>query len=274
MLSASAGPSINIASLFLRSRRGFWFAPNPFWRILTLACCKPRIRLTAEPGDLLVGLAGAGRDNAVVYVACVKEKLTFREYWSDPRFLAKRPDMNAAAIAKRCGDNIYGPGGPGTFRQLPSGHSNGIEEDLGNKAHDVGGRFVLTSADFSYVGVEAIPLPDRFSSLIVGRAHRCHFSDELVTEFDAWRKSLPVVYRVDLEDGRKTTLHESRIREVDPQSQGLRQRPSSTRLNVTATNSRPPSEMRSPDSASGNEPILNRHENSAHRPDFATDCCS
>ena len=38
------------------------FAPNPFWRILTLACCKPKMRLTAKPGDLLVGLAGAGRD--------------------------------------------------------------------------------------------------------------------------------------------------------------------------------------------------------------------
>ena len=156
-----------------------------------MACCKPRIRLTAKPGDLLVGLAGLGRDNRVVYVALVEEKLTFREYWHDRRFLPKRPDMNASAIVKRCGDNIYKPGGPGSFRQLPSGHSYGLEENLANKEHDLGGRFVLTSAKFSYFGADAIPLPDRFGSLIVGRAHRCLFSEEIVAEVDAWRKSLP-----------------------------------------------------------------------------------
>ncbi len=167
------------------------FAPNPFWGILTLACCKPSIRLTATPGDLLVGLAGVRRDNRVVYVARVEEKLTFREYWGDRRFLPKRPDMSAAAIVKRCGDNIYEPRGPGSFRQLPSGHSYGLEEHLKNKEHDLGGRFVLTSADFSYFGVDAIPLPDRLRSLIVGRAHRCRFAKEIVAEVDAWRKSLP-----------------------------------------------------------------------------------
>lgn len=167
------------------------FAPNPFWGILTLACCKPRIRLTAKPGDLLVGLAGAGRGNDVVYAARVKEKLTFREFWRDERFLPKRPDMNASAIVRRCGDNIYEPAATGSFRQLPSGHSYGLEENPANKDHDLGGRFVLTSMDFSYFGVDAIPLPDRFRSLIVGRAHRCHFSEELVAEVDTWRKSLP-----------------------------------------------------------------------------------
>ena len=152
------------------------FAPNPFWGILTLACCKPRIRLSAEPGDLLVGLTPSRLGNAVVYVARVQEKLTFREYWRDKRFTPKRPDMRASSIIQRCGDNIYEPTEAGSIRQLPSGHSYGLDENSANKAHDLGGRFVLTSEESSYFGSEAIPLPDRFSNLIVGRAHRCRFS--------------------------------------------------------------------------------------------------
>jgi hypothetical protein len=167
------------------------FAPNPFWGILTLACCKPRIRLSAEPGDLLVGLTPSGLGNAVVYVARVQEKLTFREYWRDKRFVPKRPDMKASAIIQRCGDNIYEPTQAGSFRQLPSGHSYGLDENAANKAHDLGGRFVLTSGEFSYFGSEAIPLTDRFLSLIVGRAHRCRFPEELVAEFNTWRRTLP-----------------------------------------------------------------------------------
>ena len=62
------------------------FAPNPFWGILTLACCKPRIRLSAEPGDLLVGLTPSGLGNAVMYVARVEGKLTFREVLAQRAF--------------------------------------------------------------------------------------------------------------------------------------------------------------------------------------------
>lgn len=140
-----------------------------------------------------MGLARASHGNGVVYVTQVEEKLTFREYWRDERFLPKRPDMNASSIVKRCGDNIYEPVEPGSFRQLPSGHSHGLDENPDNKTHDLSGRFVLTSSNFSYFGVDAIPLPDRFSSLIVGRAHRCRFLDKLVAEFDVWRKTLPSV---------------------------------------------------------------------------------
>ena len=31
------------------------FAPNPFWGICTLACCKPRIRAKASVGDIILG---------------------------------------------------------------------------------------------------------------------------------------------------------------------------------------------------------------------------
>ena len=33
------------------------FAPNPFHGLLTLACCKPRIRQSAAVNDILIGLS-------------------------------------------------------------------------------------------------------------------------------------------------------------------------------------------------------------------------
>ena len=53
------------------------FSPNPFHGVLTLACCKPMIRRTARPGDLVVGLSTRGE--RVVYAMRVAEKLSFNE---------------------------------------------------------------------------------------------------------------------------------------------------------------------------------------------------
>jgi hypothetical protein len=168
------------------------FAPNPFWGFLTLACCKPKIRLTASPGDLVVGLAPSRFGSGVVYVARIDEKMTFHQYWQDPRFEAKRPRADGASILDRCGDNIYQPVEPQGYRQLHSAHSSkGGEEDEGAKHHDLSGRFVLASSDFSYFGAAPIPLPDAFRSLIVKRGHRSRFPEGFVAEVDGWRRSLP-----------------------------------------------------------------------------------
>ncbi len=167
------------------------FAPNPFHGALTLACCKPKIREHADPGDLIVGLTGASRGNRVVFVAEVDEKLTFNQYWMDRRFRRKRPDMSSKVTVRRRGDNIYEPLGGSRFRQLHSAHSNGEAEHRGNKTHDLGGRAVLVARDFSYFGDEAISLPSRFADLIVGRAHKCRFPETLVQAVDRWRQKLP-----------------------------------------------------------------------------------
>ncbi|MGE0816174.1 MAG: hypothetical protein AB7O28_10680 [Vicinamibacterales bacterium] len=167
------------------------FAPNPFWDVLTLACCKPQIRRHAEPGDVIVGLTSRARGNGMVYVAKVAEKLTFEQYWGDPRFRRKRPDMTSSRTVDRCGDNIYEALGGRRFRQLPSGHSNGEFENPESKEHDLGGRHVLVSRDFSYFGGEALPLPEALGALVVGRAHRCRFPEATVEEVERWRQTLP-----------------------------------------------------------------------------------
>ena len=58
--------------------------------LLTLAICKPRIRKSAEPGDLIVGFSGALIANprtgqgypkhAVIYAAVVHRKLSWEQY--------------------------------------------------------------------------------------------------------------------------------------------------------------------------------------------------
>jgi hypothetical protein len=158
------------------------FSPNPFHGYCTLACCKPAIRRTAGKGDWIVGLTSKKSGNRIVYLMRVDETpKTYAEYWSDRRFIAKRPRYDAGVFAK-CGDNIYRPQGSG-HRQLWSTHSDGQSESSDNKAHDLGGRYVLISETFSYFGSNPRELPPELNGLKVGRGHRSRFSDEVKAAF-------------------------------------------------------------------------------------------
>ncbi len=97
------------------------FAPNPFWGFCTLACCKPSIRRTAGKGDWVVGISSHARGNRIVYAMEVTERpLSFEEYFADPRFRQRIPNLNRKDIVYRCGDNIYRPVGRGRFEQVPN----------------------------------------------------------------------------------------------------------------------------------------------------------
>jgi len=122
------------------------FSPNPFYGYCTLACCKPSIRRTAKMGDWVVGLAPKHDGNGIVFLMRVDETpKTYAEYWRDKRFKAKRPSYDGGVLSK-CGDNIYEPNGSG-YRQLQSTHSNDALENSENKAHDLGGKYVLISEE-------------------------------------------------------------------------------------------------------------------------------
>lgn len=166
------------------------FAPNPFHGHLTLACCKPQIRRTAQIGDWVVGLSK--RSEHVVYAMCVAEKLSFHQYWSDPRFESKRPDKASRMPTVRRGDSIYEPFGLGTFRQLRSSRlqKNGTEDVTAMK-HDLGGRHVLVGVEFVYFGGAGPRLPTALEFLQVGRGHRCRFTQEQVETFLAWVSNQP-----------------------------------------------------------------------------------
>src|SRR5260370_27588907 len=75
--------------------RDFGFAPNPFFGFCTLATCKPNIRSVAQIGDWVVGTGSKTRkrEKHVVYAMRVTGVQTFEEYWADPRFQIKRPNL-------------------------------------------------------------------------------------------------------------------------------------------------------------------------------------
>src|ERR1039458_1212005 len=79
--------------------RDYGFAPNPFFGICTLATCKPGIRGVAQIGDWVVGTGSKarGRDTHIVYAMRVTGAMTFDQYWTDPRFQAKKPDPKRVA---------------------------------------------------------------------------------------------------------------------------------------------------------------------------------
>lgn len=160
------------------------FAPNPFHGWLTLACCKPRIRAGAEPGDWVVGLSPARDGHRLVYAMKVGEVLSFADYWRDRRFRRKRPRWTETATVERCGDNCYQPLRGGGFRQLPSRHYDHARdrEHPRAKVRDLGGENVLVSRRYSYFGSAAEEWPPELAFAIPGRGHRVRFAPEQVAQ--------------------------------------------------------------------------------------------
>lgn len=142
------------------------FAPNPWWGSLTLATCKPRLRLARQPGDWIAGFTsgklcghavGAER---LVYLMQVHEAIPLGQYYTDPRFELKRPRFGGVDHRRRFGDNIYRP------RKVGSRDSDDLEQ-VRNPFHgpderesDVSGRNVLIARRFVYFGREAVAIPD------------------------------------------------------------------------------------------------------------------
>lgn len=156
-------------------------APNYDGTCVTLAICKPRIRLGAEVGDLILAFSGKSLNpepHSVCWAGVVKEKLGFDRYWDDPRFASKRPPK-----AFEIGDNIYRPK-RGTIEQVSN-----ASHDAGNAATDLSGKFVLCF-DPSWVFRAAAPvLPERFGLRMTGsrRGHRVREIDpEAWKELRAW----------------------------------------------------------------------------------------
>ena len=147
----------------------FGLAPNPFWGYCTLAVCKSQIRKNKKLtiGSWIFGLGSRklNNENHLIYAMEVQEKLTFEEYWSDPRFKLKRPVINGS-LKMMYGDNFYYQES-GVWMQEDSAHSlsNGINEN--HMKRDLSGEFVLISQNFFYFGENAIRIPEVFHSGVV-----------------------------------------------------------------------------------------------------------
>ena len=155
------------------------FAPNPFCRYCTLACCKPRIRRSAQKGDYVIGLRRLHKGYEVVYAMQVSEKKSFNEYWNDARFVAKKPDLHAGGH-KAEGDNIYHQDHEGPWIQEPSRHP---KEEMDK---DLSGVYVLISKDFIYWGSSAPPLSTEIADLVVGKTSWRELHKPLPPAFKRW----------------------------------------------------------------------------------------
>lgn len=142
--------------------RDFGFAPNPFHGVCTLATCKPVVRRVANCGDWIFGIGG-GRMKAtgrLIFAMEVTESLTFDQYWTEPRFLPKRPVRNGSQ-KMLVGDNIYRTDPvTGNWVQEDSHHSNADgTANHANLRHDTKTNRVLIGDRFFYFGEKAPVIP-------------------------------------------------------------------------------------------------------------------
>jgi hypothetical protein len=172
------------------------FAPNPYGRACTLACCKPVIRKGARLGDLIIGTGSKADKNQgnLVYWMKVDEILTFDQYWLDPRFRQKRAAMNGS-LRQIHGDNIYHRDPTtGAWIQEDSFHSfpNGVlsPDDL---KRDTGRTDrVLLSREFAYWGRAGPRVPAHLSDFVMARqGQKNHFAPERIAELEKWLAQFP-----------------------------------------------------------------------------------
>ena len=175
--------------------RDYGFAPNPFYGFCTLATCKPQIRKNAETGDWIIGTGSKskGRAGFLVYAMRVSQAMSFDEYWNDPRFRNKRPNLYSS-MRNAFGDNIYHRERYSNQRiQIDSHHS---KEDgtpnLNNICNDTKVDRILVSDDFIYWGGGGPLLPTFCEDDLCCKrqGHRCHFPEDAVREFITWIRGL------------------------------------------------------------------------------------
>ena len=181
-----------------RVARDYGFAPNPFHGFCTLATCKPSIRKTARVGDWIVGTGSKvrSRENHIVFAMHVAEKLTFDEYWSDSRFIDKRPNRSAS-LKYAYGDNIYHrDADKKRWIQEDSHHSyDDGRPNENNIRRDTSTDQVLVSTCFYYWGGSGPPIPCRFLGSeeydirVPRRGHTNSFPKPFIDEFINWIKS-------------------------------------------------------------------------------------
>jgi Nucleotide modification associated domain 2 len=174
--------------------RDFGFAPNPFHGFCTLATCKPKIRNAAEIGDWVVGMGGSRlkASGKCIFAMRISNKITFNEYWTNPKYLDKKPIRNGSR-KMMVGDNVYYLNSSSKqWQQADSHHSNAdgsINPD--NLTRDTSTNKVLISNHFFYFGIEAPIIPERLLSAIGyknGRNYRVFELDECMNLFDWLQK--------------------------------------------------------------------------------------
>lgn len=149
--------------------------------VLSLAICKPMIRSTAKPRDLIFGFAADSldADNRLLYIARVTDKVRNGQYYATSRF-AHREDC----IYEQRGDRFV-------WRRGALHHGRGhLVHDLG-RYPDYANANVLLSENFRYFGRNGkadyksrYPLIKKAVERL-GQGHRIHHDQSLRNELQA-----------------------------------------------------------------------------------------
>lgn len=175
----------------------FGLAPNPFGQYCTFAVCKPNIRKSKNLriGDWIIGTGSRSLERSssiesvskLIFAMKVSEIIKLDEYFLDPRFEYKKPNMNGTLMT-RFGDNFYYLSESNEMKQLDCAHRN--SDGIYNAEHirkDIGGKNALISDLFYYFGQNAPQIPVPFKEV-------CHTTqgvkivrpDDLANNFIEW----------------------------------------------------------------------------------------
>ena len=162
------------------------FAPNPFFGICTLNCCKPVIRRTAQKGDWVAANTAAdfpAGPGLLVYAMRVTDKMTMGEYeaWTRRELPEKIPSSRSRDYRRRAGDSMYDFSDDPPTRRRDGFHA---PEEMG---HDLSGVYTLLSDHFYYFGAQPVEVPPHLLPVIhLGRGHKSAKNDPYVEDFVAW----------------------------------------------------------------------------------------
>ena len=160
-------------------------APCVQGRLFSLAICKPMIRVTADLGDWIFGFAATSlhRDNRLIYIARITDKISDGRYYRDPRYADRRDciyEWHDGDFTWRRGALYHGP--------------KDLIHDLGrppkyDRSH------VLLSRDFRYFGRDGnaaykaeFPRIKRAVENL-GRGHRIHHDGRLQNDLLAFQQA-------------------------------------------------------------------------------------
>jgi hypothetical protein len=171
--------------------------------LLSLAICKPKIRVGAEPDDWIFGFTANSLDprNRLIYIARVTAKARNGEYFKSKKYGGRSDSiyaMRGGLFAWKRGAQYHGP--------------DDLTHDLGSPP-DYPKAEVLLSNDFRYFGaIGTAEYKNHYPAIKkafegLGRGHRVHHDEPLRVELEelideAWRTTSRKVL------GRPTTGHD------------------------------------------------------------------
>jgi hypothetical protein len=138
------------------------FAPCIQDDILTLTCCKPKIRTSARKGDYLVAFYGKCHGelgHALAYIARIDKVMDFKKYHEE----------HSGRI-----DCIY----DGKLRQLKNKFHG-----KGHRKIDLGGKNALICSDFIFFGDKNMDINLKYLGMIAGRGHKVKYNDRFKKSF-------------------------------------------------------------------------------------------